>query len=398
MYKRISVVELYSHHEVVRTLCKLFGALHYQVELYTNREVWGNCYDLQNLGWITVHLQRRGETKSEFIQQHLHDINVGQLVIFTTLVDELKAFSSIKFTLPSVLIIHNGHTFFDPFGKIVISRNWKEIGVDLMRLLFQLIYLIPVWRKQLLRSASFLSFSSDRILAYLEDNYPHRLQNFSILPAFPFAYFEGAASVEGKDANSITISIPGTVNYDGKDYDSVVKAFSLLSNKRKKTLKLVLLGDASADYGRKITQDLKGLFRKGLEIISFNGPVSQNKFDDIMRQTDFLILPIRPYLKLGICQERYGYSNISGGINDMIRFGLPALIPKSYPLHNGLADLSCQYKDGTELSQLLEYWIDEMGYLPLRKKADQILSEYSKEAMQRRTSVILNTVLNLHLK
>lgn len=379
-------------------LCKLLRSLSYEVVLYTNRDVWENCKHAEELAEQNFYLQREGESKSSFIRRHLRIVNESQLIIFTTLVDELRAFSRMNFHPPSLSLIHNGHTFLDPYNNIVISRNGRELVVDFLRLLHQLIFRTAFWRRQLLNSFTCIAFSSEEVKAYLQDRYANRLKEYNILPAIPMAFYEGKKSLSNKVADSITIGIPGGLNQAGKNYDWVVQAFSKLLNRSRRKIELVLVGNAGTTYGQGITSRLIALGRRDLEVIYFDSALPQVEFDQIMRRTDFLILPVRPYLKLGICQERYGYSNISGGVNDMIRFGIPALIPTFYPLPEDLEDFVGRYANSTELLARLENWLEDLAFLELKRKVPEVLREYSKEVVLQRTAKLVAQMLDFDRK
>lgn len=375
-------------------LCKLLRSLSYEVVLYTNRDVWENCKQAEELAEQNYYLQREGESKFSFIRRYFKIINESQLIIFTTLVDELRAFSRMNFRPPSLLLIHNGHTFLDPFNNIVISWKGRALVVDLLRLLHQLFFRISFWRRQLLDSFTFIAFTSEEVKKYLQERYAGRLEAYQILPALPLAFYNGRSSLSCELANCITIGIPGGVHQTGKNYDWVVQAFSRLQNRKGRRLELVLVGNAGTTYGQIIASQLNALSRVDLEVIYFESALPQVEFDQIMRRTDFLILPMRPYLKLGICQERYGYSNISGGVNDMIRFGIPALIPTFYPLPEDLEDFVGRYANSRELLASLEDWIEDLPFLELKRKAPEVLREYSKEVVLQRTAKLVEQMLD----
>ncbi len=369
---RVSIVELYAHHE--------------------------NCQDLSKLDGLSFIVQGEDESKIRFIQRYEKQINEGQLIIFTTLVDELRAFSRMSFRPPSLLLIHNGHSFFAPYNNIVISKNRREIWLDLLRLIHQLIFRIPFWRRKLLKSMSGLTVASGEMKNYLEEYYPERLLEYHVLPPLPLAFFERNFSPETSKTDAITITIPGSVNLISKHYDWIIQAFSELVNPKKKELNLVLLGNAGTAKGMVVVNRLQELRCSHLTITSFDTTVPQVEFDRIMSQTDFLILPMRPYLKLGVCRERYGYSNISGGINDMIRFGIPALVPRHYPLPIALEGFVHTYENAKDLSRLLDQWIKDLPFVELRDRASVILSDYEKTVVMQRTALLLEQMLNLNVK
>ena len=100
-----------------------------------------------------------------------------------------------------------------------------------------------------------------------------------------------------------------------------------------------------------------------------------------MSVSDFLILPLKPESKNHIYKERLGFSKISGGINDMIRHGTPALIPDYYPIDLNLEKMILRFS-GDQLSEILLHWINQKQHLIFKTNVKSALTNYSLSKMQ----------------
>ena len=139
---------------------------------------------------------------------------------------------------------------------------------------------------------------------------------------------------------------------------------------------LTLLGKPSGPYGQKIVRQFKSLQRSNLEIQTYDHFIEQEYFDEMLKQSDFLILPISRYMKVSIFKEINGFTCVSGNVNDMMRFAIPSLISDFYPLDKELKDLTQSFNSATELRRLVESWVNQNTYLEKRKNASALLSSH----------------------
>ncbi len=88
---------------------------------------------------------------------------------------------------------------------------------------------------------------------------------------------------------------------------------------------------------------------------------------------------LRQYKKIGICREEYGTSTITGGVNDIIRFGIPTLLSDSYKIETKFEVLISTFKDKYELLEKLNDWIEHSRYLEIKKTAHPKLEKINEE-------------------
>jgi len=139
-----------------------------------------------------------------------------------------------------------------------------------------------------------------------------------------------------------------------------------------------------------ISQKIKSCSK--LKVTAFNETIPHDEYENWLHVSDFLILPLKPETKNHIYKEHLGFSKISGGINDMIRHGIPALIPSYYPIDKGLEKMIEQFTS-EDLSEILLDWINEKKYLSYKTNVKTALANYSSTKMQADFLKKINTFL-----
>ena len=228
-----------------------------------------------------------------------------------------------------------------------------------------------------MQELSGLVFPTEIVLNYVKNNFelPFHLR----LDSLPFAYYNQPHPKLLSD-KEITITIPCTIAAQHRDYGSVLLAIKNIKNKLTKRVQLVLLGQPKGD-GFKIITAFNTLEDENIKIISFREVIPEEEYKDWLKATDFLILPLKQYAKSHIYKEHLGYSKISGGVNDMIRFGIPALISTHYPLDLVLEKMVQRYSSD-QLADAILLWVNQGQYLKYKAEIESILSGYSPVNMQ----------------
>jgi hypothetical protein len=211
--------------------------------------------------------------------------------------------------------------------------------------------------KLLNNKMDYFCFPSEQVTAYVKGkNYlPHK----KILPEFPIVY----SSVKNQvPSGVVTIAIIGNIEVRRRNYDIVLKAFSEMVDALDAEVELLLLGRPIGYYGRSTIRRFKKLNRKHFKVTTFDSYIPQETFEAYVAKTHFLIIPAYEKTHYKLFKELYGYTKISGNINDMITYSKPAIIPSSYPLPEILKTVSETYEGRTELKQLLQKWIYNKDY------------------------------------
>ncbi|MEL6635416.1 MAG: hypothetical protein AAFW73_06835 [Bacteroidota bacterium] len=387
MQKKIALIEPYRHSEVLRSLIHLLDHRGWRVSIFTNPTVRADLYEVHDhprLRWWV------GDTQAPavFLQGHLPQLAEQDLLLFVTLVTDFNRLSRIDWPAPSILILHNGHTFFAPWQHLRFPRR----GRDWLRLLRMLLRGEPRRRQRLLASVDFLSGPSPHIQADWCRRWPQLLERYQWVSPLPFAFYEGPG-VERTDSR-LRVVIPGTVNPAGRDYQLLYRALQRILPDLQQPLDLFLLGSARSTAARRVVQSFESLSSPLLTCHYFPDVLAQVDFDRHLRSADFLLLPLRSHYPLGLIRERYGYSNISGGLNDALRFGLPLLLPAHYPVPDAVRPLVRSYRGEEDLVNTLRSWLLERDFLLLRQDAPTQLAPYSLDPLSAQLDRELRAILS----
>ena len=393
MQKKIALIELHHHSEVLRTFAQLFLALNWQICILTNEQVRADLYELSGAP-ILWSLQKKGEKSAAFIQRQQTIVDDCQLAIFVTLVSEFSTLQTpIKSLTPkTILIIHNGNTFFAAPANLSISPTFPQIGKDLAKMIF--FYLAGQNRKRqaMLKAFDYLSLAAPSMMDHFYKQQKSSFRNYQYIPPLPFAFFEGLP--EARNNSTIRIAIPGTLREEGRDYHKVLHAFQQLAPELETPVQLIFLGGAQSAYAQQLISKFQAIEQEHFKIKYTNQFIAQKDFDAQLRTIDFLILPLTKSYRLGIIREEYGHTNISGGINDMIRFGIPALISGNYPLTPALQQMTAAYDTTADLRDLLLQWLTQKDFQVIRDKAPQLLAPYRKEVVAEAMRTELEAILS----
>ena len=388
MQKKLALIEPHHHSEVLRTFAQLFLHLDWQVNVFTNQQVKEDCYELETASAVKWYLQE-DEKVPQFINQHHSIINDCDLAIFVTFLSlDGLAFQARDLKPKTILVIHNGNTFFAAKANLSLKNVLQGGPKDIARWLLFYLRNENKQRQTLMASFDLLSLAAPSMGDYFTQQ-KQLPKHLDFIHSLPFAFFEG---VPKEEKAGIKIGITGTIRGEGRDYKKVLLAFQEMVPELQESVDLIFLGGAQSKYAKDLLKAFQEIENDFFKIRYASDFIAQKEFDKQLREVDFLILPLKKSYQLGIIREVYGHTNISGGINDMIRFGIPALISPYYPLNSRLEKMSERYDSANDLARLLDQWIKEKTFLKIREKAPQLLATYQKEILAKELEEELRTI------
>jgi hypothetical protein len=379
----LAIIELYQHDEVLRHYCDLLSDSGYNIKVFCSKVVYESLEEYTEGGRFEWYVNDEEASIPDFISENEGMIKEADLVFITTALSDFKAFYELSTKNKTLLLVHNARSFLAPNQNLA----FREPILDRLRWLKLYFQGAHFYKKKMLESLTGVAFPTETILKYVKETFdlPAHLKLMSL----PFAY---AKKWEKLPADKITITIPCTVSSELRDYQSVAAAFQKIKNDLPNKIQVVLLGKPKGD-GNKIIKSFKDLECDKLEVLSFKHFIAAPEYEKWLMVTDFLILPLKVYGRNHIYQELLGYSKISGGINDMIRFGIPALIPTHYSLDTTLKEISGRYLEN-ELEVKIGKWISETPFLKLRNNKKGLLEKYDRIKMQQYFLKKINSLLN----
>lgn len=128
----------------------------------------------------------------------------------------------------------------------------------------------------------------------------------------------------------------------------------------------------------KFDEKMDGLLRKKIDklrenplvsIHTFDEIVPQTLYDEIVKNSDFLILPVQKCKRYGPVIEIFGKSTLTGTLQDSIRFSIPAIISGEYVLPPTIYPYITRYQNAKSLSVLLSQWINTGEYRKIKAES-----------------------------
>lgn len=378
----IAIVELYQHDEVLRHYCNLLKEGDQKVKIFCSNTVYQMLKDLRlqtSFEWI---VQAENQSIDVFLKSNYPLIRQAKLVFITTALNNFKSFYQLSTINKTILLVHNAHSFLTP--QAVLDLNGLDI-MDRLRWLKITLNRSHFYKKQLLENLAGLVFPTKIVLQYVKDNF--KLSPHLKLVALPFAAYEHLPPSVSQ--NRVTVTIPCTVMSGQRDYKLVLNSIKKIKKQLSKKIHLILLGKPKGD-GPKIIAAFQQLASSQIKVTSFTETIPTETYEGWLSVTDFLILPLKQDGRNHIYREQLGYSKISGGVNDMIRFGIPTLLPNHYPLSHELENIVERYED-EELADKMLTWINQDGSLIDRPKVASALTNYSMVKMRSEFQQKINT-------
>lgn len=343
----IAIVELYQHHEVLRHYCELLKGSDHKVKIFCTsivHQMLKDLHDQPSFEWI---VQTEKQSIPIFLSSNSSLLKEAKLVFITTALNNFKAFYQLSKINKTILLVHNAHSFLAPqkylSPKFDLWDRLRWIKVQLNRNHF--------YKRQLLETLAGLVFPNKVVLHYVQNCFT--IGSDLKLAALPFASYRQQQPSINPLKDRVIITIPCTVTSVLRDYDLVLSSLKKIKDKLSKNIHLILLGKPKGD-GSKIIAKFQELDSLAIKITTFKETIPIEQYDYWLSVSNFLILPLHQYCKNYIYQEQLGYSKISGGMNDMIRSGIPALVPEYYPLADGLENMTEKYDQGELADKILK--------------------------------------------
>lgn len=260
----------------------------------------------------------------------LEHINSNDVFILDEYYDNILPISFIKFRCKKCLyIVHNVNTWLSPPSSLNIRTFLKN------RL-----------RKLFINKFSELVVVGPNIKEYIKGKKIFVNQVFFI----PFDFYETETS-ESNVKNEITITIPGSVNTDRRDYNIVLNAFKehLIVTENSK-IKLCLLGRVDplnkVLFNRILT--INRLYNNKIKY--FTNYIKADIFNLFINKSDYLLAnTYSDFICYSGCHEIYGVSKESGISFISVKYNKPLICKYDLPVLNFDNNAFLIYKSENDL-------------------------------------------------
>ena len=363
--KKIALIELSRHNEVLHAYIDMFRQLDCEIYCYTNSFCQTQIQLIDtftNVHWIII------DGKNYYDELEKIELEFDKLIFITVdpVLEQLpKKYLSIKTTL----VLHDIHAYTLPTKYFHL---WRQSFIQSVKNVAKWsIYILlkkQNYTKQLINSECQYALPTDETKSYFDKLTSHINNSYTLNFAVP----KYKSKIHKR--SFVNITIPGNISDKNRDYDLLLRAIKLLDINV--DINFHFLGDNKSYYAKTIMKKIDKISRQGLKFYFYNSFIEQKQFDDILRDSDFLILPFKKTMHYQIFKERMGHSCVSGSINDMVRFSIPSLIPKFYPLDKGLDKFTEQFESAIELALHINTWITSKEYNKLKVEIDKTMPYY----------------------
>jgi len=302
------------------------------------------------------------------IREEQARLQKSSTIIFTT-IDPYSTFWSWRLPGKKVMAyIHNAHSFFDVLEYSLPSffyrlKNWSyAVRGDYQR------------QKEILAKLTNVLVPDESIARHLKSKIT--VENWKKVKTLPFAFPEFNPKVHLD--NPIRITVPGTISNQLRDYEIILACLPKVDQIIKIPVQINLLGRLKET---KIRRSFEKLTLKNIQIKLSEDYISHELFEQQMRATDFLLLPVREKMIYKAHYEYRGKSSVSGNINDLVRYALPAVLPDFYPLDDSLEEWVIRYSDEKKLTDILIMWISNQAFDDIKRKKSIYFDEYQEKVL-----------------
>ena len=366
MTTNMILIEPFQHYEVLHSVLRMVIATGGSATVITN-EFCKQHIQLDNspaITWLVA-----PSTEEVILQQQVR-LQKTSAIIFTT-IDPYSAFWTWRSPKREVAAyVHNAHSFFDLLeysipGFLYRLKNWSYVvRGDYQR------------QKEILAQLACVLVPDRRIDEHLRSKVAVNLRKR--IKVLPFAFPEFNPKIHLN--NPIQITVPGTISNQLRDYKILLTCLPQVDQVIKIPVQINLLGRPKAT---KIYSAFKKLRLKNIKINLFGDYIAPELFERQMRTTDFLLLPIQEKVIYKAHYEYRGKSSVSGNINDITRYALPAILPNFYPLDNSLEEWVVRYSDTKNLTDILIRWISNQAFDEIKGTKSICLERYQEKTLTR---------------
>lgn len=323
---QISLIAFYGHYEILHNILDLLRSSSFLINIFTSDSSFTERSGNSGLNIIYT----ADDAQKKIITGNYELLKHSVLTIAITVFRDFEFYNDLAQKIKLALIVHNTHFSFHDCRFSGIHSVFQWILPNKAKLEF------------ITNLKSFL-FLSHHSLHYAIENYPELSDKFSLLP---YCY---NLSKSQEPVNQFTITIPGGINHKNRDYHHFMSWLNQI--KPNTTLEVVFLGKSRPPAIKKFE---KSISNTKITIRSFYQYVDQQTYLTQLRKTDLLLAPLKPQVKFRRFRESYGYSKISGAINDCIKFAIPLVLPTFYPIESSLKHLILRYSDQKSFDQVMD--------------------------------------------
>jgi len=315
------IIETHYHSELINTLIQIYP----KSDVYTIKSVYDDLPDSAK-SLVNTFFFVGSRSKKSFIDSiptQDYDLCFVNTIQETML--DLKNWKNFKPKCKSVLTLHNLNAWY-------MNSLFPQPRLNL-------IHSVDSWWSQkhlsdILSRFDYLSVCYEPMLQCAETYFKQPVL------FIPFALAQDSVIPESHD--DIWFTIPGTVSHKRRNYLPVIDTFNKLLLEFP-NIRLYLLGKNEDNIEFTVLPETED------RIVTFSSSVPRVQYDQILRDSDFVIIPSIEWCNtINVTDEHYGYTK-SPNIHEAIKWRKPFIVPSTLPVPDKLKTSCLTYKDQDEL-------------------------------------------------
>lgn len=343
-FQKIVLCEWGMHQEVLYTYLMHFLPLTNKISVCCYR--WVAC-QMQEIIW-PIHIEWITEDAStayvEACQKTLVDCDFA---IITTLPSKKSRLDNLQFRKPVFLLIHNTcFQLWQDFRRQEHLDQWFQIRQFLKWITFRLSG--EAYRqKQWVQKSNNIIFSSYNMKKYyLENTSSNSWPNPMVIPSGHHISIQ----INKYQSEKLKIGIPGNINFLKKDYKVLSDGLKYFAESHRGDAELIFMGKCDASVRKLIRNMETGFSGSGINIVTYPDYLPHKEYVTILHSLDLMIWNFKKIKPYGPFNEIFGYTTESGAVGDMIKYGIPSVIPDFYPIARELEKLVVRFSDSHSLA------------------------------------------------
>lgn len=383
--KNIGILEVHCHIKFLHTIMKICKTKDTNVTVFTTKDLFSRLEKyLENKEDYNIVLKEDNEGINSFLKRVERICNEKiDLLLINTL--QLSCFYLPRFfgfypRSKTIMTVHTANAWLKQKPVFNLRKLIRTIDTNLSSFIAS---------KFILPRFDAINVIYPPIKDYILEETNYNKKVFTL----PFNFFGETRKVEKKKNKKIQFVIPGQIEEHRRDYKVVLDAFEKLFNNFNEEIDLHLLGYPVGNYGKHILKRGKKMKKLGYNIFTFDTFVPEEKYDEIILNSDFIISPIKIKTRgMGEIQEIYGVTKASAVVFEAIQYAKPLVVPYKFNIIKELESSTLKYTDSEDLENILTEFIkNRKKLLDLEKSAIKNSKSYSLDVLQ---GYFVNEILN----
>lgn len=323
------------HYEMVYVLFRIFNLPENEILFLVDKNLYTKLQSTSQKELInhSFCIQENNENSADYFLKadvEIKKFNPGFMILNTIDRDYKDVWHFLKKqSVPYLITIHNINTWLCPpftLNRIALKNYY--------------------YRKKIVKRSSMVAVQEELFIDYIKNKKIYKKP----LVTIPHTLKELEPVKINND--KIIITIPGGIDGVRRDNDLTLDVIEEV-NKLSDRFHFVFAGRVTGHLGERIMKRKKELKKRGLSIQHVYDEQSNFAFDEQMKISDIILLPLNVNTKYEGITEIYGNTKVTGVIYDMMRFCKPGIVPEELVVPPTMKGSLITYKNKNDLVKIL---------------------------------------------